>query len=226
MPPTTTIVKTAPLVPISHQPTARGATPSAAAAATAEVEDDVPPGEASVAQSRRGCGFCSSSVGRQSGRAAAGRPSRLRAALAKLRAAIAVSLHLGDRNRIFYDRAAEIGRTVIDRVLAHSIDPHSVINVNIPRTESADASMPPVHVVEMNTAAGGSTYEHRTSPAGRNYYWACGSGLEFDHTAKGSDVEALLERAVTVTPLSYDLTDHARMNSWRERLQAPCDGEP
>ena len=40
MPPTTTIVKTAPLVPISHQPTARGATPSAAAAATAEVDDD------------------------------------------------------------------------------------------------------------------------------------------------------------------------------------------
>ena len=43
MPPTTTIVKTAPLVPISHQPTARGATPSAAAAATAEVDDDAPP---------------------------------------------------------------------------------------------------------------------------------------------------------------------------------------
>ena len=134
--------------------------------------------------------------------------------------AIAVSLHIGDRNRIFYDRAAEIGRVVIDRILEHSIDAHSVINVNVPRTESPDAAMPPVHVVEMNTAAGGSTYERRTSPAGRPYYWACGSGLEFDHTAKGSDVEALLDRSVTVTPLSYDLTDHARMNSWRERLES------
>jgi broad specificity polyphosphatase/5'/3'-nucleotidase SurE len=42
--------------------------------------------------------------------------------------------------------------------------------------------------------------------------------MEFAHTAEGTDVEALWDPAVTVTPLSFDLTDHARMQSWRERL--------
>jgi hypothetical protein len=32
-------------------------------------------------------------------------------------------------------------------------------------------------------------------------------------------VEALFERCVTVTPLTYVLTDHARLQSWKERLE-------
>ena len=134
--------------------------------------------------------------------------------------AIAVSLHIGDPARTRYGRAAAIAREIIDRVLEHPIDPHSVINVNVPRTEDPDAPMPPIRLAEMNTAAGSSSFEERSSPDGRTYYWACGSGLAFDRTAAGSDVETLLERYVTVTPLDYNLTDHPRMNTWRERLES------
>ena len=50
-------------------------------------------------------------------------------------------------------------------------------------------------------------------------YWAAGDGMTFTHTAPESDVEALLERFVTVTPLSYVLNDESRMELWRDRLQ-------
>jgi 5'-nucleotidase len=132
--------------------------------------------------------------------------------------AIAVSLHIGDPACIRFGRAGSIARAVIDHLLEHEIDRHSVINVNIPCTETDDAPMPPIRVVEMNTAAGSSSFEERKSPDGRRYFWACGSGLAFERTAEGSDVEALLGGAVTVTPLDYDLTDHARMRSWSERV--------
>lgn len=134
--------------------------------------------------------------------------------------AIAVSLHLGDRTRTHYRRAAAIARAVIDEVLQHTIDPHSVININVPRTESEDAPMPPIKVVEMNAAAGIDGYERRVSPNGAIYYWPSGSGMEFAHTSPGTDVEALMQRYVTVTPINYVLTDHARMQAWRERLEA------
>lgn len=132
--------------------------------------------------------------------------------------AIAVSLHIGDPARTRYGRAGTIARAIIDQVLEHPIDPHSVININIPRTESDDRPMPAIRVVDMNKAAGTSQYERRESPDGRDYYWAFGSGLDFERTAGGSDVEALLLGDVTVTPLDYDLTDHARMSTWRERI--------
>ena len=132
---------------------------------------------------------------------------------------IAVSLHLGDRNRIFYDRAAEIAREAIDLILAHPLDPHAVINVNVPRTETADAPMPPIKVCAMNTAAAADDYEKRTSPGGQSYYWPAGSGMAFMHTHPETDVEFLMDRCVTVTPIEFDLTDHPRLQTWRERLE-------
>lgn len=132
---------------------------------------------------------------------------------------IAVSLHLGDRDSICYDRAAEIARVAIDRILVHPLDPHAVVNVNVPRTETPDAPMPPIKVCAMNTAAGSGGYEKRTSPYGQTYYWAAGSGMEFMHTHPDTDVDALMNRYLTVTPLEFDLTDHPRVQTWRERLE-------
>lgn len=132
--------------------------------------------------------------------------------------AIAVSLYIGDRARTHLGRAAEIARETIDRVLRHPLDPHRVVNINIPFTESHDAPMPPIRVVSMNTSAAADGYERRVSPEGRAYYWPSGNGMEFVHTAEESDVEALAQRAVTVTPLHFDLTDHARLAEWRARL--------
>ena len=134
--------------------------------------------------------------------------------------AIAVSLHIGDPDRICFARAAEIARQAIDRVLEHDLDRHSVININIPRTETPDAPMPEMKVVVMNQAAGTDSYERRESPAGRVYYWPTSGGMDFTHTAPESDVEALLERCITVTPLTYDVTDHARLRTWAERLDS------
>lgn len=141
--------------------------------------------------------------------------------------AIAVSLHVGDRSTVRYGRAAELGRHAIDRILASArgaLEPHSVINVNIPRTERDDAPIPPMRVVEMNTAPGVDGFEKRESPFGRTYYWSSGDGMAFTHTAPRSDVEALLERAITLTPLTFDLTDHARVRTWAERIQRAEDG--
>lgn len=139
--------------------------------------------------------------------------------------AIAVSLHLGDRGKVRYGRAAAIARRAIDRVLEFRLDRHSVININVPRVESDEMPMPEIRVVEMNTAPGTDAYERRVSPYGKTYYWSTGDGMQFTHTAPDSDVEALLERYITITPLTYVLTDYARLQTWRERVQGPM-GEP
>jgi len=134
--------------------------------------------------------------------------------------AIAVSLHLGDRERARYRRAATLARLTIDRVLEHDLEPHGVINVNIPRTERDDAPFPPIHVTEMNMAPGIDEYEKRYSPAGDAYYWSTSSSMKFRHTGPETDVEALARGAISVTPLSYVLTDMTRLQTWRERLAA------
>ena len=132
--------------------------------------------------------------------------------------AIAVSLFIGRRDVICYERAASIARHVIDKVLESEINPHEVVNINIPICETKDMPIPQIKVVEMNAAGDLGFYDKRQSPDGRTYYWAAGDGMAFAHTAKGSDVEALKAGFATVTPLDYVLTNTQRMTLWSDRL--------
>jgi 5'-nucleotidase len=138
---------------------------------------------------------------------------------------IAVSLKLGDKRKTQFARAAAIARQAIDRILEHELDPHRIVNLNLPPIESPDAPMPEIRVVEMNAAAGSDGYERRVGPGGQVYYWPNGDGMQFAHTAPESDVEAIADGFIAVTPLDYVLTDQTRLAVWRERLRAAARTE-
>jgi 5'-nucleotidase len=130
---------------------------------------------------------------------------------------IAFSLHIGPGSPRF-DIAARRARTVLERILQGGLPGrHECLSVNIPVTQEP-GPMPEVVVCPMNTHGIADSYERRVSPFGDEYYWASAGGLDFRGTDAGSDVEALMQRKITVTPLKYDLTDHERMTAWRGRL--------
>ncbi len=138
---------------------------------------------------------------------------------------IAVSLHIGSGKPDFA-RAADWARRAIDRVILGGLPaPHACININIPVCESdggqsggRGADMPEMVVCPMNAHGLVDAYEKRLSPGGDAYYWATGSGFEFRSADPGTDVPALFERKITVTPLAYDLTAYAQLDFWRDRL--------
>jgi 5'-nucleotidase len=130
---------------------------------------------------------------------------------------IAVSLHLGT-GKTLWDVAAQRARRAIESIIAAGLPAaHECLNVNIPLTEE-ELPMPPIKVCTMNTHGMIDNYQRRISPAGEVYYWATGQGLDFHLTAEGSDVDELLNRNITITPLWYDLTNHAVLERWRTRL--------
>lgn len=138
--------------------------------------------------------------------------------------AIAISLHLdrelkSDRPNPDYPFAASVARRVLDQVLAGGLpNPHEILSINIPATgrllEDAE-----VVVCPMNTHAMIDRYDERTAPNGDRYFWATGSGLDFHGADSGTDVPELLDGKITVTPLTFDLTDHPRLGFWSERVQ-------
>lgn len=132
---------------------------------------------------------------------------------------IAVSMMLaGERSR--FDVAAREARRAIETIIAQGLpDRHECLSINIPQV-SAERAMPPIRVCPMNTHGLVDRYERRVSPAGQVYYWAAGHGLDFHATAEGSDVDLLRAGCITVTPLCYDLTRHASLESWRARVES------
>jgi 5'-nucleotidase len=158
---------------------------------------------------------------------------------------IAISLRMG-RGKPRWDLAAARARHVLEKIIAaKALRPYEILSINVPTTENAAVggsgglpperelagiarhdphaadprTMPPIRVCPMNVHGLIDKYERRVSPMGDVYYWAAGHGLDFHATELDSDVDLLMKGCITVTPLKFDLTQHATLEAWRERLE-------
>jgi 5'-nucleotidase len=129
--------------------------------------------------------------------------------------AIAVSLHLGGGSPLF-DLAASHATEVIRGLLERALKPGSCLSINVPRTEQP-VERPPVRVCPVNRPALVDRYESRSSPGGQRYYWSSAGAFEFREVEADSDVDLLFEHNITVTPLQFDLTDHAHCEVLRDQ---------
>lgn len=131
--------------------------------------------------------------------------------------AIAVSLHM-DGSNPDWDRAAQAARKTIDTLLQGGLPSnHEVLSINIPATQYLNDDTK-VIVCPMNTHALVDRYEKRSTPKNASYYWSTAHGLEFRSTDTGTDVHELFDRNITITPLTFDLTNHAKLSFWKDRI--------
>jgi len=124
---------------------------------------------------------------------------------------IAVSLEWDDQMN--FDKAAQLAIGLVKQLLSRHPPAGSLFNINIPT--AALVGRPDVRVVPMSVARYGEAFERRVDPRGRNYYWASNDPPP-PPSSKESDVTALADGAITITPLEYDLTHWKRL----EELQA------
>jgi 5'-nucleotidase len=127
------------------------------------------------------------------------------------RTSIAVSLSMSDPK--LFDRAAVLACQVIRWIMSHNPKPGELFNVNIPDLSKGDPKG--VRVVEQGLAFYKECYEARVDPRGRMYYWLLPDQLG-PEGAIDSDLEALADQYISVTPLQFDLTDRRRLQSMQE----------
>ena len=110
--------------------------------------------------------------------------------------------------------AAKVLAPLLDLQMAK----RTVINVNFPALPAAEVRGIRVVRQGFHDYARGSVVQG-TDPRGRPYYWF---GLhDIEHTLDhGTDLEAVSEGYVAVTPLQLDLTHHASIGALAERYAA------
>lgn len=128
---------------------------------------------------------------------------------------IAVSLHLKSDIPTDYARSARFSRETIELIIRAGIKPGQVASINIPALNQ-DQSPAGVKVVRQCTRPWLDTYEKRTDPRGREYFWNS-SVFTLGETEDDTDVAALREGYITVTPLQFDLTHNHMMNEWTRK---------
>jgi len=128
-----------------------------------------------------------------------------------------LAVSLASRNDYNFDTACYYSLSISKYVLNRSLPIDTLLNVNIP-----NLSKPEIKGV-MVTRQGKRIYEEdvveKTDPRGKKYYWIGGDELDYIDI-ENSDLVAVKEGYVSVTPIKLDLTDF----SFMEKLQESLDG--
>lgn len=128
---------------------------------------------------------------------------------------IAVSLYLRNEIPLDYPRTAKLSMSVIRQVLDASLRGGQVVSINVPPLRKDD-SPTGVKVVRQCTNAWIDTYEERKDPRGRSYFWN-NTVFVLGETDQDTDVAALRDGYITVTPLQFDLTHYPMLREWKDR---------
>lgn len=99
----------------------------------------------------------------------------------------------------------------LERLIQAPWKPLTFLNVNIPNF-SDPVELRGMRIVPMGKRVYENRVEFREDPWGRPYFWQGGVAI-LTADQPGTDVQAVNEGFVSVTPISLDWTDHAHLNS-------------
>ena len=132
---------------------------------------------------------------------------------------IAVSLAEGGD----FAGAARVARQVAARVLVEGLPRKTLLNVNVPAGTPRG-----IRVTRLGHRVYSEKIVEQSDPRGRTHYWI-GAGEATWEDLEGTDMGALHEGYVSVTPLHLDLTNHralAQLADWPTRLAPRPGGAP
>jgi 5'-nucleotidase len=117
-----------------------------------------------------------------------------------------------------FSRAQEAARALIDWAKDHPPAPDTLWNVNVP------AGAPKgFRATRMGRRRYGENIVEKIDPRGKPYYWIGGTFV--DTKADGTDLLAVAEGYVSVTPLHMDMTDYRALADLDGLSQRPAPSE-
>jgi len=124
-----------------------------------------------------------------------------------------IAMSLVTRSKFRFDVASEYAQVVARKALHHGLPEDTLLNVNVPNV-SRD-KIAGIRVTRMGKRIYGDAIVEKRDPRGRKYYWIGGDYLSSEEVP-GSDLEAIEENYVSITPLHMDLTNYSALRSMRK----------
>ena len=129
---------------------------------------------------------------------------------------IALSQVCTDGHPVKWATAEKWAAKVLKKLTADMWPAGVLINVNFP--DAAAAKVTGVEISRQGRRKIGSDLVRGTDPRGEPYYWI-GAQRREEHYRKGNDLEAVMRHAVSVTPLTMDLTHAPTLKKMKDRFR-------
>ncbi len=112
-----------------------------------------------------------------------------------------------------FDAAADFARRMARRLLEEPLPAGTLVNVNVP------AGTPKgIRVARLGKRRYGEAVIEKLDPRGRPYYWI-GSTIPEGDLQEGTDISAVAEKWISMSPLHLDLTDYRSLEALQESVR-------
>jgi len=117
-----------------------------------------------------------------------------------------------------FQTAARFSRHLAQIILERGLPPYTLLNVNVPNVIPKEIRG--VKITTLGKRHYSETVLEKMDPRGKPYYWFGGSNHNWE-VQQGTDIEAINQNMISITPLHLDLTDYRlaeEMKRWNIEL--------
>lgn len=125
----------------------------------------------------------------------------------------AIAVSLAEYKNPRYEYAAEFIARLATVLTTNGVGCDTLLNVNVPGCNRE--KMQGVAITKLGVRQYKNAFEKRTDPRGRTYYWLAGQLIDVEHE-KDTDVAAINQCKISVTPIQHDLTNYALIDSLKK----------
>ena len=115
-----------------------------------------------------------------------------------------IAISLNTKNDPDFSLAARFSRRIIRFVMENGMKEGTALNVNMPAIP--EDQIKGISFTAQDLVRQRDRYEKRKDPRGNVYYWLA-SETPVEESVSNTDLRALMENRITITPITFDLTD-------------------
>lgn len=124
-----------------------------------------------------------------------------------------IAISLAARENFIFETPAKIAANLVKKVLKRGLPYDTLLNVNVPNVPFDD--LKGVKITRMGKKRYSDNIIEKKDPRGKKYYWLGGEEIGYEKLGD-SDMEAVSEGYVSISPIHLDLTNYSAMESLRD----------
>lgn len=123
-----------------------------------------------------------------------------------------IAVSLVSRNHFRFEAAAAFTAKLARKALRQKIPEDTLLNVNLPNLPMEEIRG--VRITRQGKRIYGEAVVEKRDPRGRKYYWIGGDTLR-TQDIPGSDLEAVEQNYISITPIHLDMTNYGSLRTLR-----------
>lgn len=127
---------------------------------------------------------------------------------------LAMSLYLDDTHPLHFESAGHFANQIAEYILEKSLPYDTLLNINVPNRPRKDILG--IKITRQGKRIYDGAIQETFSPWGEKYYWI-GGGKPFWEHGEDTDISAIIEGYVSLTPVHLDLTNHSAVEFFKNQ---------